>query len=69
MRDSLKRTIYLLTVWQERPASSGRAAVWRYSLENVRTGQKRGFTSLEEISNFIQNHVIVEDYPNGRTTK
>lgn len=45
---------YLLRLWQERPASSERPAVWRLSLEDTRTRQRRGFGSLEELMAFLQ---------------
>jgi len=45
---------YLLRLWQERPASSERPAVWRLSLEDTRTRQRRGFGSLEGLMAFLQ---------------
>lgn len=66
MRDSLKRSIYLLTVWQERTASPGKLAVWRISLEDARTGQKRAFANLEELLIFFQQRMANEDQLNRR---
>lgn len=37
---------YLLTVWEERTLDPSFPVVWRFSLEDVRTGQKRGFADL-----------------------
>jgi hypothetical protein len=48
-----RRSVYFLTIWQERPGETDRPAVWRYSLEDVHTGQKRGFGSLEQMLVFL----------------
>ena len=48
---------YLLRLWQERPASSERPAVWRLSLEDTRTRQRRGFGSLEGLVAFLRAQV------------
>ncbi len=53
MRDSLSRSIYVLTIWQEREASSDQPAVWRYSLEDARTGERRAFAILEQMVAFL----------------
>jgi hypothetical protein len=50
-----RRDIYLLIVWQERPPSLVGPAIWRFSLENVRTGQRHGFCSLERMSAFLED--------------
>ena len=52
--DASGRFVYLLIVWQERPATSNTPAIWRFSLENVRTGQRRGFGSLKALIDFFQ---------------
>jgi len=46
--------VYLLRLWRERPALPGRPAVWRFSLEDTRTHQRRGFARLEELVAFLQ---------------
>jgi hypothetical protein len=35
--------VYLLTVWQENGQPNDQAR-WRFQLEDLRTGQRRGFT-------------------------
>lgn len=41
---------YLLRCWQERSQQDeGLVVVWRFSLEDPRTGQRRGFASLEAL--------------------
>lgn len=42
---------FLLRVWL---AGDGSQPQWRASLENIRTGERRGFTSLEALSEFLQ---------------
>lgn len=46
--------VYLLRVWRERPALPGRPAVWRFSLEDTRTRQRRGFATLEALVAFLR---------------
>jgi hypothetical protein len=40
---------YLLTFWEERNQDPTASAVWRFSLEDPRTGQRRGFADLEAL--------------------
>ena len=47
MRGSSRRSLYLLALWEERPA------VWRLSLEDARTGQRWGFGSLDGLHAFL----------------
>jgi hypothetical protein len=67
VQDSLKRSIYLLTMWQERAASSEHAAVWRFSLEDARTGERWGFANLEQILAFLEKQMVVDSV--NRMTK
>ncbi len=60
MQDLLKRSIYLLTIWQERAASSKHAAVWRFSLEDARTGERWGFANLEQILTFLEKQMVID---------
>jgi hypothetical protein len=56
---------YLLRLWREddgggghredaEPDQAGGKAVWRASLESVRTGERRSFASLEELFDFLR---------------
>ena len=45
---------YLLTFWEERSRDPDAPAVWRFSLEEARTGQRRGFASLEALVAFLR---------------
>jgi hypothetical protein len=54
-QDSPRRFIYLLVVWQERPASPDEAAIWRFSLEDARTGDRRGFATPQALVDFLRH--------------
>jgi hypothetical protein len=41
---------FLLRVWR---AGDGKQPNWRASVEDIRTGERRGFDSLEELFAFI----------------
>ena len=45
---------YILRLWQERPASPAHPAVWRFSVEDSRTGQRQGFGSLEKLTAYLR---------------
>ena len=45
---------FLLRLWQERAASPDRPAVWRFALEEARTGERHGFGSLEAMVSFLR---------------
>ena len=53
--------VYLLRAWRERSASSRRPAVWRFSLEDTRTTQRRGFATLDELVAFLRTQMDVAD--------
>lgn len=44
-----RRSTYLLTIWQERGREPDQPLVWRFSLEEPRTGRRRGFATLKEL--------------------
>jgi len=46
VKQSLKVTAYLLRCWME-------GSAWRYSLEEVGTGKKHGFATLDEFVSFM----------------
>ena len=45
---------FLLRLW---PTKTGQGTVWRASLENVFTGKRRGFDSLEAMSCFLRQEM------------
>lgn len=46
--------LYLLRLWQ---AHSGERLVWRASLEDVRTGERRGFGGLSRMLAFLEDQL------------
>jgi hypothetical protein len=40
---------YLLTLWEERGRDPDTTVVWRFTLEDPRTGERRGFADLEAL--------------------
>ena len=61
--------VYLLRCWEERSVYPNQPGVWRFSLEDTRTGQRHGFASLEamvvclqtELTNNKDEHVSDQD--------
>ena len=53
MHNPPKRVLYLLTLWQERPASPERPAVWRLSLEDVHTSERHAFGDCRALAAFL----------------
>jgi hypothetical protein len=53
---------YLLRIWQV-PNNDERA--WRIQLENVQTGEKHGFASLEELLVYLGQVTAQEGNPTG----
>lgn len=52
---------YLLRCWQERSTQVGSVVkVWRFSLEDPRTGRRRGFASLEALLASLQTELTDE---------
>lgn len=58
MTHPAKRHVYVLTVWEERRATPGRPAVWRFSLENTHDRRRFGFGSLEELMAFVRAQIL-----------
>ena len=48
---------YLLTLWEERGRDPDAPVVWRFSLENPRTGERRGFADLEALVAALQREM------------
>ena len=47
-------TAYLLRLWQVR---CERGLAWRASLESARSGERRGFASLDELFDFLRGWI------------
>jgi hypothetical protein len=48
---------YLLRYWAEMDAG-GEVILWRFSLQNPQTGQRRGFASLTELVIALQDELM-----------
>ena len=57
-RDYPHYQAYILRLWQERPATSDQSSVWRFSLEDTRTRQRRGFADLDKVLSYLQTQVV-----------
>jgi hypothetical protein len=51
VEDALVYRSYLLRLWQVREQAG---LAWRATLEEVRTGQQRGFASLDELIAYLR---------------
>jgi hypothetical protein len=49
---------YVLTFWEERSHDSDTPVIWRFSLQDPRTGQRLGFASLEEMVGFMRAELV-----------
>ncbi|RMH23255.1 MAG: hypothetical protein D6698_00065 [Gammaproteobacteria bacterium] len=60
---------FLLSCWQEETAVSS-PQKWRFRLEEPRTGEQHGFTSLAEVMAFVQARLKEAggDEGNGRSS-
>lgn len=54
---------YLLRCWQERRERPAVPGTWRFSLEDPRTGQRRGFADLEALVGFLRQEMKDERSP------
>jgi hypothetical protein len=48
---------YLLTVWEERSRDPNLPPVWRFSLEDPRTEQRRGFADLAALVAALRDEI------------
>lgn len=48
---------YLLTVWEERSSNPNAPPAWRFSLEDARTGQRRGYAGLEALVTALEQEL------------
>jgi len=49
---------YLLTVWEDQSAEPDMPSAWRFSLEEARTGRRRGFAGLEALIVFLRTELL-----------
>ena len=48
---------YVLTCWAEQSQDPSVPVVWRFSLEDPHTGQRRGFVSPEDLFAFLEQQM------------
>ena len=48
---------YLLTIWEERSENPRTKSSWRFSLEDSRDGNKRGYSSLEALFEALKDEI------------
>jgi hypothetical protein len=60
-RDPTRYRAFLLTLWEERNRDAGSPPVWRFRLEDPRTGQQRGFASLESLVEALKQVIADSD--------
>jgi hypothetical protein len=48
---------FLLTLWEERNQDPDLPSVWRFRLENPRTGKQRGFANLETLMTMLAQEI------------
>jgi hypothetical protein len=58
---------YLLRCWAEHGPAAPAPAVWRYSLEDPHTGERRGFADLAALLGFLRAELALgcDDPPGG----
>jgi hypothetical protein len=72
-RESPQRQTYLLRIWAEPPSSPGERTL-RIVLQEVRTGHRAGFGSLDALVEYLSAHIDIDslgqrippvDFPGG----
>ena len=48
---------YVLTLWEEREQEAESPAVWRFRLEDPRTGRRHGFSTVEGLMDAVRREV------------
>jgi len=47
--------VYVMRLWQEQASPKESSSGWRFSIENPATGQRRGFSCLDELVAYLEN--------------
>jgi hypothetical protein len=56
---ALRHHSFILSLWPEGGAQPNAPPVWRYSLEDPHTGERRGFKELAELMRFLEEWTAV----------
>ena len=57
MEEPPRYRTYLLTLWEERSRDPEAPVVWRFRLEDPRTGERRGFADLEALMEGLEREM------------
>ena len=49
---------YLLTVWEERNLDPNLPVTWRFSLEDARSRQRRGFADMASLMTAVERELV-----------
>ena len=62
--DRSKTAVFLIRCWGEPQTQTEGDLIWRYRLEDVRTGQHDGFTDLANLFAFMESHLATINIQN-----
>ncbi len=60
----LRYQSYLLRCWEEADETA-ELIIWRFSLQDPRSGERRGFTNLTELIIALQDELMAEEQTTG----
>jgi hypothetical protein len=49
--------VYLLRLWEEHTPAAAQRRTWRFSLEDLETGRRHGFTTLRDLLAFLEQRL------------
>ena len=52
---------YLLRCWETRGQRPTRPTTWRFSVEDIHTGERRGFASVQALIAFLETELAGEE--------
>ncbi len=52
--DQKNYSVFVLRMWQEKEADQDEGFAWRFSLEDPYTSERKGFTSVEALLDFLE---------------
>lgn len=56
---------FLVTLWEERNQDPDLPSVWRFRLEDPRTGQRQGFANLQALLAILEQKMIEDGDKEG----
>ncbi len=56
LTDQTNYSVFVLRIWQEKEPNWDRGFAWRFSLEDPNTGERKGFTSMEAMIDYLEQH-------------